>query len=133
MFVGELFLVWILLPRAWRWSDFIFNIIQKSSRSSPQLKFLNIWLQVHIQIIFMKEVLFFHTSCVNWKYCTLGSTKFLPYLLMFFQQHFITGRNIQNGSFSDSLFLHNCANTISKQGQRLWRYLFVKFLAIHES
>ena len=136
-----------------------FNIIQNSSRSSPELNFLNTWLQVHIQIIFMKKILFFQTSCSNWKYCKLGAKNFFSNLLMFFQQHIITGSDIWNSYFSDSLFFTwvmikwrsataaisanlffvlamtpNCANPIHniKTRTRLWRDPLLRTFAIHQ-
>ena len=103
--------------------------------------------------------LFFQTSCSNWKYCKLGAKTFFPNLLMIFQQHSITGSNIWNCYFSDSLFFTwvmikwrsataaistnlffvlamtpNCANTIHniKTRTRLWRDPSLRTFAIHK-
>ena len=69
-----------------KWANTAFNIIKNSRRFSKRLNFLNIRLQVHLQLIFMKNVLLFHPSSPNWQYCKLGMKKFVPFWLIFFYQ-----------------------------------------------
>ena len=117
-----------------RWPDATFDIVQNSSRSSPYLNFLNISLQVHIQIIFKKKVLLFQTSSPNWKCCKLGMKEFLPFLLIFFQQHIIIGRNIRNGYFFDSFFQELWLNSTLQQLLFQQSYfLFLRWLLVQQT
>ena len=117
-----------------RWPDATFDINQNSSRSSPYLNFLNISLQVHIQIIFKKKVLLFQTSSPNWKCCKLGTKEFLPFLLIFFQQHIIIGRNIRNNYFFDSFFHELWLNSTLQQLLFQQSYfLFLRWLLVEQT
>ena len=126
-FLRSSFLCKYCYPEPKRWPD-----LTSLKIAADLLHSYIFWLQVHIQIIFMKKVPFFQTSYSNWKYCKLGAKKFFPNLLMFFQQHSITGRDIWNSYSLILYFLHELWLNGALQ-QLLFQqtyYLFLRWLAI---